>query len=572
MRTLSVGAPWDAEEHAARGPVDEAARLRALQRYVILDTPREQAFDDVVALTKAVTGCPLAAVAFVDQDRIWFKAGTHDVLGEIPRGEATLLHTLTGHDPVVVPDVERDPRVATGSWRRVAPDVRSLALAPLLTTDGFVLGWLYAADTVVRDLDESQRRGLVAVAHQVMSLLELRRTRLLFHMAIDGGGHVVFHVDADGRLVSVTPTWAQMTGFGAVRSLGTLLEEFVHEQDRALLRRCLRTAPGHRPVQLECRLVRLGGSEVPVEVSAHPLVDAKHSSVGMVGVISDVSTRKQAEVEAQHAQKMEALGRLSAGIAHEINTPIQFVGDNTRFLAEAYQTMLTLLLTYRRVLDAESGAMSWQVRQAVVEQAEAEADVDYLAAEVPSAVAQSLDGVERVASIIRAMKTFGHPGGAAQAPADLNENLTATLTVARNQIKYVANVVLDLGDLPPVVCHASDLNQVFLNLVVNAAQAIEEKGGWGRIGVATSCDGDEVVIAVTDTGTGIPENVGLKVFEPFFTTKEVGRGTGQGLSLALAVVRDRHGGTIRVSSVPGVGSTFTIRLPVHGLASRTDSP
>jgi signal transduction histidine kinase len=170
------------------------------------------------------------------------------------------------------------------------------------------------------------------------------------------------------------------------------------------------------------------------------------------------------------------------------------------------------------------------------------------------------------------MKTFSHPGTSGQAPADLNEALRATMTVARNQIRYVADPVLDLGDVPPVVCNIADLNQVFLNMVVNAADAIQEKGDHGTITVVSRRDGDEVMITISDTGAGIPRDLQRRIFEPFFTTKKVGRGTGQGLALARAVICDQHGGTLTLTSEPGAGTTFTIRLPVVGRPGEAGEP
>ncbi|MDP9432137.1 MAG: ATP-binding protein [Actinomycetota bacterium] len=162
------------------------------------------------------------------------------------------------------------------------------------------------------------------------------------------------------------------------------------------------------------------------------------------------------------------------------------------------------------------------------------------------------------------MKTFSHPGQDEQAPADLNEALHATVTVARSQVKYVADVEVDLGDLPSVTCNVGELNQVFLNLIVNAAHAIEDTGERGVIKVRTSRSGDNALVEISDTGVGISEEMRLKIFEPFFTTKDVGRGTGQGLALASAVVRDRHGGSIALDSTVGAGSTFTVSIPIEG--------
>jgi signal transduction histidine kinase len=215
--------------------------------------------------------------------------------------------------------------------------------------------------------------------------------------------------------------------------------------------------------------------------------------------------------------------------------------------------------------------MSWLERQERVREAEAGIDFDFLQKEIPSAVAQTLEGIQRVSTIVRAMKTFSHPGHKEQVPADLNEALAATVTVTRHQITEVADLSLELAELPPVRCNIADLNQVFLNLVVNAADAIEETGRRGRITVATLLDGDDVVVRFSDTGCGIPDEVRSKIFDPFFTTKDVGRGSGQGLPLVRGVVQEGHGGSVSVDSVVGQGTTFTVRVPLHGLP-RQETP
>jgi len=273
----------------------------------------------------------------------------------------------------------------------------------------------------------------------------------------------------------------------------------------------------------------------------------------------DVSERRRLELELRHAQKLESVGRLAAGIAHEINTPIQFVGDNTRFLAEGYEAMLKLVLTYRDAL-GELPAEDPSGPRAVVAAVENETDVDFLAEEIPPAIRESLDGVARVAELVRAMKTFSEPGHERQ-QVDLNQTLRTVLTVAGGQLRDVAEVTCDLQDLPLVTCHAGDVSQVFLNLLVNAADSIRDTGRRGRIALTSRVAGERVVITVSDTGTGIPESIRLRIFEPFFTTKDVGLGTGQGLHLAWTVVQEKLGGTLSVASEVGVGSTFTISVP-----------
>lgn len=549
----------DAPSEAPAVPPEEAARLRALARYAILDTPRDDAFDEIAALARAITESPIAGIGFFDLDRVWFKT----LLGADAE-PCTREHLLR---PSPVP-----PRLGGSGALARSIDEGTVVSAPCVTSDGYTLGCLFAAGGDPSALDEQQVLGLAALSRQTVRLLELRRTLLSYHTVVDGAGHVVFHLDQSDRLVSLTPTWSQLSGFGMVRSVGTPLQEYFHRDDRESFAEWLeqvRTTPV--PPVVQCRLVRLTQDEVPVEVLARPLIDESGRLLGVVGVIADVSERHEREVEAQHLQKLEALGRLSAGLAHEINTPIQFVGDNARFLAESYETMLKLVLRYRHVLSGEVGALSWEQRQEEIRQAEEEADVEYLAEEVPTAVRQSLDGVERVASLVRAMKTFSHPGAGGQSEADLNDALQATVTVARNQIREVADTELDLGELPPVVCNVGDLNQALLNMVLNAGDAIEEKGERGKITVTSRTDGDHVVIAITDTGMGVPEDLKRRIFEPFFTTKTVGRGTGQGLALVRGVV-DQHAGSITVESRSGVGSTFTIRLPIGGITSKTGNP
>jgi signal transduction histidine kinase len=284
---------------------------------------------------------------------------------------------------------------------------------------------------------------------------------------------------------------------------------------------------------------------------------------GLVLNLRDVTDRHRLETELRHAQKLESVGQLAAGIAHEINTPVQFVGDNVRFLRDAFDGLIVALEPPGAAPGGGRGAAG-----------EPEAggpggrgtDLVFLTEEVPLAIDQTLQGVERIATIVRAMKAFGHPSGEQKAPADLNQAVRDTLIVANNAFKYVADVVTDLGELPPVWCHLGDINQVLLNLIVNASHAIsaavDSNGGRGTITVRTSRDGAEVAIEVADTGVGIPPEIAERIFEPFFTTKEVGEGTGQGLSLAYSLVHDRHGGSIGFRTEPGRGTTFTVRLPV----------
>ena len=229
--------------------------------------------------------------------------------------------------------------------------------------------------------------------------------------------------------------------------------------------------------------------------------------------------------------------------------------------------METLLSKYQDLRDAAASGNLPSDLLPEVRRLDEESDCAYLLEEIPKALEQTLEGVDRVATIVRAMKEFAHPESKEMAAADLNKALQSTLTVARNELKYVADIETDFGDLPLVVCNVGDLNQVFLNLLVNAAHAIgdvvKQSGKKGKIRVRTVAEGRTVLVAVSDTGCGIAEGIRSRIFDPFFTTKEVGRGTGQGLAIARSVVVERHKGTMTFESVLGQGTTFYMRLPVQ---------
>jgi len=280
-----------------------------------------------------------------------------------------------------------------------------------------------------------------------------------------------------------------------------------------------------------------------------------------------VAERSAQLVEAEHqviqAEKLASVGRLAAGVAHEINTPIQYVGDNLHALSEAFEDLTRLIEEYRKLGEqfgtspTDSGMLE-QVRET-----ERAIDLPFILEDTPKAITQALEGVQRVAMIVRSMKDFSHVKGGTTAVVDLNQSIQSTLTVARNEYKYHADVETEFGQLPAVECYPSELNQVFLNLLVNAAHAIQDTGRRGKITITTRPFESHVEVAISDTGTGIPEEIREKIFDLFFTTKEVGRGTGQGLALARQIVVGKHGGELRCASEVGKGTTFTIQIPIR---------
>jgi PAS domain S-box-containing protein len=280
------------------------------------------------------------------------------------------------------------------------------------------------------------------------------------------------------------------------------------------------------------------------------------------GVLTDITELCEAADERQRlaaelhlARKLEVIGQLAAGIAHEINTPIQFIGDNTHYLKRAFDRLLALLDQYR--FAAGSAALA---------KAEAAAGLPALLIDVTEAFEDNFEGIGRVSETVQAMKEFVHPGDAEKTATDLNQALQTTLIVARNEYRHLADVRTEFGEIPSVDCRRGEINKVFLNLIVNAAQAIEAaaadgRPGRGTITVRTLSDAMHVHIVITDTGCGISPSVMTRIFDPFFTTQPVGKGTGQGLAIARTIIHN-HGGQLDVASTVGRGSSFTIRLPL----------
>ncbi|CAN5590642.1 hypothetical protein BH11MYX1_BH11MYX1_16670 [soil metagenome] len=312
--------------------------------------------------------------------------------------------------------------------------------------------------------------------------------------------------------------------------------------------------------EAEFRLRRDDGSWVWVRCAIR-VFESKTGVVTLAGHFFDITVRRSLASDQSQYQRLEAVGRLAVGVAHEINTPIQFIGDNMTFITEAVRDLLEILQAHRELRPVLARADA--ERLGALEQAK---DLDFLLTNIGPALEGNTEGLARVATLVRSLKVFAHPDSQKREASDINEALLSTSVIATSEYKYVADLSTEFGDLPAVVCHISELNQVFLNVLVNAAHAIADvvgrAGDRGTITISTRHDGDYVVVSIADTGGGIPEDVRGRIFEPFFTTKDVGRGTGQGLSLSHAIV-EQHGGSITFETEVGRGTTFSIRLPVN---------
>jgi signal transduction histidine kinase len=284
------------------------------------------------------------------------------------------------------------------------------------------------------------------------------------------------------------------------------------------------------------------------------------------GLMLDITELRRLGRELTAAQKLESVGRLAAGVAHEINTPVQFVSDNVQFVRTSLPDIAAVIHAYRNLQQAVQSAGDVAGAACLAAETEKTADLDYVMENAPLAIESSIEGLGRIATIVRSMKEFAHPDQGEKKFVDLNQAIRSTLVVARNEYKYVAEVDAQYGELPAVPCYLGEFNQVVLNLLVNASHAIadvvKDSGSLGKLTVRTRVDGDSVEISIGDTGTGIPEAARVRIFDPFFTTKEVGKGTGQGLAIARSVIVNKHGGTLWFETECGKGTTFFIRLPI----------
>ena len=418
----------------------------------------------------------------------------------------------------------------------------------------------------------------------------LRESEERWRTLLANSQEMVMLVDHNGLLAYASPSVQRWLGYDPDELIGTVLgltshldAELAlasHPDDEAALAHAfddVYTGVGaaNQPASIDHRVQAKDGSwhsleSTVVSLRDDPAIDAVLiASRDVTERVALEQERERLELERRVSLRLEAVGQLAAGIAHEINTPLQFVGDSVTFLRDAVDELLTLMNMYHELLHTQE-AIEKEERVRRAEAAEDEADIDYLRERIPAAFIPTVDGIARVTSIVQAMKRFSHPASSDTTPADLNEAIETTLAVCRNEYKYVAEIVLELGDMPSVVCNIGEINQVFQNLIINAAQAIEDTdagtGQLGTITIATRIDGEEAVIEIADDGPGIPLELQDRIYEPFFTTKELGKGSGQGLALARTTV-EQHSGSLKCTSAPGAGTKFTLRLPVKPRAT-----
>jgi PAS domain S-box-containing protein len=414
----------------------------------------------------------------------------------------------------------------------------------------------------------------------VRSTASLQQSEKWNRLLIDTALDAVIAVDNTGRIRNWNPQASAIFGYSAQEAFNRPVSELIPVAgsktadlaDPAMCRDLLTAQSQVTGKRSEICSARKDGTEVTLELVITPLRVGTH--VWTCIFAHDVTEQRLTELHLAQSQKLESIGQMAAGIAHEINTPTQYVGDNTRFVRESFVHLLSVLDRQYRLLSTTAEAKPWQERFAEMESLRAEMDLDFLTEEIPKAMDQSIEGLENIARIVRAMKEFSHPGGVAKEAANLNAAIESTTIVCRNRWRPVADLELDLDpSLPQAEVLLGEFNQVVLNLIVNAADAIAECAAGdparkGHIRISTRAIGSNVEIRIQDNGPGIPPAVAKRIFEPFFTTKPVGKGTGQGLMLSRNVIVKKHGGQLRFETAPGGGTVFILALPIVDVSAQ----
>ena len=381
---------------------------------------------------------------------------------------------------------------------------------------------------------------------------------------------ILIGVSCDNKVTLWNKVAETTFGITAINVIGQKLHECDIQWEREKLDKSVVTSQRiTRSVQIDSvRYVMPDGNQGFLNVTVTPVSNEMVEMTRVILLGRDITEWKNIENQMVQIQKLEAIGHLAAGIAHEINTPIQYIRDNTSFLQDSFSSICKVLNLFSHLLELSRTQTVSSEAVAEIDSLIKEVDLEYLLEEIPEAIDQSREGLKRVTQIVKAMKTFSHPGNEEVVPVNINEAIKCTITVARNEWKYVADMKTDLDpELPMLPCFPGELNQVILNMIINASHAIEEIShkrdkNKGLITISTRFNKDWAEIRISDTGAGIPEKARLKLFDPFFTTKEVGKGTGQGLAIAYSVIVGKHKGSITFDTEIGKGTTFVIRLPM----------
>ncbi len=558
------GAPHPEEERASNAgllplPPMEEARLRALFSYEVLDTEPEPTFDGIARLAAQLCNTPVALISLLDKERQWFKSCSGLDVRQTGRDVAFCSYTILQPGVLVVPDALADPRFAHNPLVTGEPFVRFYAGAPLINPEGHSLGTVCVIDRVPRQLTPEQLRALETLAEQVVAQLKLRRLnraqlRLIselyesnerFEVVLRATNDIIWEWDALADRLTWNERITAVLGY-PLEQVGRTTEWWfgmMHPDDRERVARGIERAiqgDGELWVE-EYRLRRANGTYARIMDRASIVRDTEGKPVRMLGALVDMSEREEMRTRLALADRMASVGTLAAGVAHEINNPLAYVIAN---------------LDYAR---QELGVPA--------------ADPARKEADITQALKEAREGAERVRIIVKELKMFSRPDDERMELVDVHRAIDSAATMAWNEIRHRARLVKDYQPVPSVYGNEARLGQVFLNLLVNAAQSIPEGAAdRNEIRISTRLDGQgRIVIDVRDTGGGIPEEVRTRIFEPFFTTKPVGVGTGLGLSICHGII-ESLGGTLRFETEPGKGTLFQVLLQPPAGTRRQKSP
>lgn len=419
-----------------------------------------------------------------------------------------------------------------------------------------------------------------------LELRDLRRERKKtsdqqnkLSIAINHSSESIMITDKNGIIEFVNPSFEKISGYTSIEILGkspSILKSGQH--DKKFYESLWKTILSGKPWKGHFINKKKNGSFHEEEASISPVFNDKGEIINFVALKRDVSDMINIENQLRHAQKMEGIGTLAAGIAHEINTPLQYLHDNTMFIKDSLRNIFSALNEAKEIVSSCTLENRSEIEKKFsrMKLLLNDKNLNYLTQEIPAAINENENGIQIVRKIVMAMKNFSHPGMKTMQKADINEAIRSTIIITKNVWKYNTEIETEFGDkLPEVSCHIADINQVFLNMITNSCDAISERNEksetgniTGLIKIKTYSDNNFVFIEVSDNGNGIPEKVIDKIFQPFFTTKQIGKGTGQGLALSYDIIVNKHNGDIKVESKEGKGTKFTVKLPIENIENQ----